>query len=103
MRFTDVLIAISGGVDSAIVSAIAVDALGSEHVVGVLMPSRYSSDHSISDAELLALAHELAAPVILTGDVVDAGAHPALAPVPQVPAGGVTTAPVAIPSLQLTA
>jgi hypothetical protein len=41
--------------------------------------------------------------VILTGDVVDAGAHPALAPVPQVPAGGVTTAPVAIPSLQLTA
>ena len=56
-----------------------------------------------ADAELLALAHELAAPVILTGDVVDAGAHPALAPVAQVPAGGVTTAPVAIPSLQLTA
>ena len=50
-----------------------------------------------ADAELLALAHELAAPVILTGDVVDAGAPPALAPVPQVPAGGVTTAPVAIP------
>ena len=50
--FTDVLIALSGGVDSALVAAIAVDALGSEHVVGVLMPSRYSSDHSISDAEL---------------------------------------------------
>ena len=56
-----------------------------------------------ADAELLALAQELAAPAILTGDVVDAGAHPALAPAPQVPAGGVTTAPVAIPSLQLTA
>jgi hypothetical protein len=56
-----------------------------------------------ADAELLALAHELASPVILTGDVVDAGAHPALAPAPQVPAGGLTTAPVAIPSLQLTA
>jgi flagellum-specific ATP synthase len=56
-----------------------------------------------ADAELLALANELASPVVLTGDVVDAGAHPAVAPAPQVPAGGVTTAPVAIPSLQLTA
>jgi len=52
--FHDVLIAISGGVDSSIVAAIAVDALGPEHVVGVLMPSRYSSDHSITDAEALA-------------------------------------------------
>jgi flagellum-specific ATP synthase len=56
-----------------------------------------------ADAELLALAQELAAPAIVTGDVIDAGAHPALAPAPQVPAGGLTTAPVAIPSLQLTA
>src|SRR6201995_1384771 len=56
-----------------------------------------------ADAELLALAHELASPVVLTGDVIDAGAHPAVAPAPQVPAGGITTAPVAIPSLQLTA
>jgi flagellum-specific ATP synthase len=56
-----------------------------------------------ADAELLALAHELASPVVLTGDVVDAGGHPAVAPAQQVPAGGVTTAPVAIPSLQLTA
>jgi NAD+ synthase (glutamine-hydrolysing) len=52
--FTDVLIAISGGVDSALVAAIAVDALGAEHVTGVLMPSRYSSGHSVSDAEALA-------------------------------------------------
>ena len=42
--FTDVVIGLSGGIDSSLVAAIAVDALGAEHVVGVLMPSRYSSD-----------------------------------------------------------
>jgi len=52
--FSDVHIAVSGGVDSAIVAAIAVDALGAEHVTGVLMPSRFSSDHSVTDAEALA-------------------------------------------------
>ena len=55
--FTDVLVAISGGVDSALVAAIAVDALGADHVVGVLMPSRYSSEGSVTDA--LALAENL--------------------------------------------
>ena len=49
--FTDVLIALSGGIDSSLVAAIAVDALGAEHVVGVLMPSRYSSEGSITDAD----------------------------------------------------
>ena len=53
-RFTDVVIGLSGGVDSALVAAIAVDAVGAEHVHGVLMPSRYSSEHSISDAVALA-------------------------------------------------
>jgi NAD+ synthase (glutamine-hydrolysing) len=52
--FRDVAIALSGGIDSALVAAVAVDALGAEHVHGVLMPSRYSSDHSITDAEQLA-------------------------------------------------
>ncbi len=52
--FDDVLIGLSGGVDSALVAAIAVDALGPEHVTGVLMPSRYSSAGSITDAEALA-------------------------------------------------
>ncbi len=52
--FTDVVLGLSGGIDSSLVAAIAVDALGAEHVTGVLMPSRYSSDHSISDAEALA-------------------------------------------------
>ena len=53
-RFSDVVIGLSGGVDSALVAAIAADAVGPQHVHGVLMPSRYSSDHSISDAVALA-------------------------------------------------
>ena len=53
-NFTDVVIGLSGGIDSTIVACIATDALGPEHVHGVSMPSRYSSDHSKSDAQLLA-------------------------------------------------
>ena len=49
-----VVIGLSGGIDSSLVAAIAVDALGSEHVVGVLMPSRFSSEGSVADAEALA-------------------------------------------------
>ena len=52
--FTDVVIGLSGGIDSALVAAVAAESLGPEHVHGVLMPSRYSSDHSISDAMALA-------------------------------------------------
>ena len=52
--FSEVVIGLSGGVDSSIVAALATDALGAESVHGVLMPSRYSSDHSLSDAEILA-------------------------------------------------
>jgi NAD+ synthase (glutamine-hydrolysing) len=48
--FTDVGVALSGGIDSTIVVAIAVDALGPEHVHAVMMPSRFSSDHSVSDS-----------------------------------------------------
>lgn len=54
--FTDVVIGLSGGIDSSIVAAIAVDALGAEHVHGVAMPSRYSSEGSLTDAEKLAKA-----------------------------------------------
>jgi NAD+ synthase (glutamine-hydrolysing) len=52
--FTDVVIGLSGGIDSSLVAAIAVDALGTERVHGVAMPSRYSSDGSLADAEELA-------------------------------------------------
>ncbi len=48
-----VAIGLSGGIDSSIVATIAVDALGPSNVIGVAMPSRYSSPGSISDAELL--------------------------------------------------
>jgi NAD+ synthase (glutamine-hydrolysing) len=54
--FTDVVIGLSGGIDSSIVAAIAVDALGADHVHGVAMPSRYSSQGSLDDAEKLATA-----------------------------------------------
>ena len=52
--FTRAVIGLSGGVDSALVSAIAAAALGPQNVLGILMPSPYSSEHSISDAEQLA-------------------------------------------------
>jgi NAD+ synthase (glutamine-hydrolysing) len=53
--FKKVLIGLSGGVDSSLVAVIAVDALGKSNVVGVAMPSRYSSPGSLTDAELLSL------------------------------------------------
>jgi NAD+ synthase (glutamine-hydrolysing) len=55
-KFTDVVIGLSGGIDSSLVAAVAVDALGAEHVHGVSMPSRYSSEGSKTDAYRLAEA-----------------------------------------------
>jgi len=52
--FSQVLIGLSGGIDSALTAAVAVDAVGSESVWGVAMPSRFSSQHSIDDASALA-------------------------------------------------
>ena len=52
--FSDVVIGLSGGIDSSIVAKIAVDALGADHVHGVAMPSRYSSQGSLDDADALA-------------------------------------------------
>jgi NAD+ synthase (glutamine-hydrolysing) len=52
--FERVLIGLSGGIDSSLVAAIAADALGPDRVTGVLMPSRYSSEGSITDADRLA-------------------------------------------------
>ncbi|MGD0765886.1 MAG: NAD+ synthase [Dehalococcoidia bacterium] len=52
--FEKVVFGLSGGVDSALVAAIAVDALGAENVVAVSMPSRFSSEHSKTDAQVVA-------------------------------------------------
>ncbi|MCZ7627813.1 MAG: hypothetical protein M5U19_01345 [Microthrixaceae bacterium] len=52
--FSEVVVGLSGGVDSALVAAIATDALGSANTHVVLMPSRFSSDHSVEDATRLA-------------------------------------------------
>jgi NAD+ synthetase len=52
--FRRAVIGLSGGIDSALTAAIAVDALGPENVTGIAMPSQYSSEHSIGDARELA-------------------------------------------------
>ena len=52
--FSSVLIGLSGGIDSSLVAAIAVDAVGRENVTGVAMPGPYSSEHSLTDARAMA-------------------------------------------------
>ena len=52
--FTDAVIGLSGGIDSSLVATVAVDALGPDHVHALSMPSRYSSEGSITDAAVLA-------------------------------------------------
>jgi NAD+ synthase (glutamine-hydrolysing) len=52
--FTDAVLGLSGGIDSALTATLAVDALGAGHVHGVLLPSRYSSPGSVADASTLA-------------------------------------------------
>jgi NAD+ synthase (glutamine-hydrolysing) len=54
--FRSVVLGLSGGIDSALVAAIAIDALGAKRVNGVAMPSKYSSGHSVEDAQALAAA-----------------------------------------------
>lgn len=53
--FTKAVLGLSGGIDSALVATLAVDALGAENVLGVAMPTRYSSKHSLEDARQLAV------------------------------------------------
>ena len=53
-RFREVVVALSGGIDSALVAALAVDALGAPRVHGITMPSRFSSNETLSDAQVLA-------------------------------------------------
>jgi NAD+ synthase (glutamine-hydrolysing) len=53
MGFKKAIVASSGGIDSAVVLAVACAALGANHVTALLLPSQYSSDHSVSDAREL--------------------------------------------------
>ena len=70
--FKSVLVGLSGGIDSALVAALAVDALGPDRVHGVAMPSKYSSDHSIEDAELMAKNTGLGFRIVEIQKMVDA-------------------------------
>ncbi|MDX3093530.1 NAD+ synthase [Streptomyces sp. ME19-03-3] len=70
--FRSVLIGLSGGIDSALVAAIACDAVGAAHVYGVSMPSRYSSDHSKDDAAELARRTGLNFRTVPIGPMFDA-------------------------------
>jgi NAD+ synthase (glutamine-hydrolysing) len=70
--FRSVLLALSGGIDSALVATIAADAVGQENVHVILMPSKWSSDHSVSDAEDLVERQGLNARTIPIQTIVDA-------------------------------
>ena len=71
-RFTSVVVGLSGGIDSALVATIATDALGAEAVYVVGMPSRYSSLHSVSDAQELADRQALHWTLMPIGPIVEA-------------------------------
>jgi NAD+ synthase (glutamine-hydrolysing) len=70
--FTSVLVGLSGGIDSALVAALAVDALGPDRVHGVGMPSKYSSEHSLADARQMAANTGLGFRVVEIQKMVDA-------------------------------
>jgi len=68
--FRKIVLGLSGGIDSSLVAAIASAAIGPENVLGVLMPSPYSSDHSVKDALLLAENLGMTAETIPIGDLM---------------------------------
>lgn len=68
--FKKVVIGLSGGIDSSVVAAIAVDALGAENVVGVTMPSKFNRPETISDAERIAGNLEIEFHTLPIGDVL---------------------------------
>ena len=70
--FASVFLGLSGGIDSAFVAALAVDALGADRVFGVSMPSPYSSAHSIEDAHDLARRTGLSIRDVPIGPMFDA-------------------------------
>ena len=70
--FRSVVVGLSGGIDSALVVAIAIDALGAKRVNAVAMPSKYSSEHSISDAQAMADATGIHFRTVAIAPMVDA-------------------------------
>ncbi|WP_119729623.1 NAD+ synthase [Thermomonospora amylolytica] len=70
--FRSVICGLSGGIDSALVATIAADAIGPENVHVVLLPSRYSSDHSVNDAEELVKRQGLQARTVPINEMVEA-------------------------------
>jgi NAD+ synthase (glutamine-hydrolysing) len=70
--FRSAILALSGGIDSALTATIAADAIGADNVHVVLMPSRYSSEHSVSDAEDLVKRQGVHAVTIPIAPMVDA-------------------------------
>src|SRR6266513_3510307 len=70
--FRSVILALSGGIDSALTATIAADAIGPDNVHVVLMPSRYSSDHSVTDAEDLVRRQGIHARTVAIQPMVDA-------------------------------
>ncbi|WP_396134848.1 NAD+ synthase [Chamaesiphon sp. OTE_8_metabat_110] len=68
--FQKVILGLSGGIDSALVAAIAAEALGAENVLGVLMPSTYSSSHSVTDAIAVAANLGINTQTIPIGDLM---------------------------------
>jgi NAD+ synthase (glutamine-hydrolysing) len=70
--FKSVILGLSGGIDSALTATIAADAIGPQNVYVVLMPSRYSSDHSVSDAEDLVKRQGLHGVTVPIRPMVDA-------------------------------
>ena len=70
--FRSAILALSGGIDSALTATIAVDAIGADNVHVVLMPSRYSSGHSVSDAEDLIKRQGVHSAMIPIASIVDA-------------------------------
>ena len=70
--FEDVILGLSGGIDSALTLCIAVDALGADHVEAVMLPSPYTSNMSLEDAEILAKTHHVRYSTIPITSIYDA-------------------------------
>jgi NAD+ synthetase len=86
--FSDVVVGLSGGIDSSVVAALAADALGAEHVLGVLMPGPFSSESSVADALDLAARLDVATRTVPIGGLYEA-ACPLLSDALQGPFEGV--------------